>query len=51
MDCLVRGSANISLGIFSNQSESYFEASVGERTFTLRLYVDKKLMNYFIGSR
>lgn len=48
LDCIVGGPANIGLGVFSNQSESYFETSVGERTFALRLYVDKKLMNDFI---
>lgn len=48
MDFVVGSPSNLSIGVFSNQSHSSFETSVGERTFALRLYVDKKLMEDFI---
>lgn len=39
---------NKGIAIFSNQIESYFEPTVGKRTFVLRLFVDKKLMLSFL---
>lgn len=44
----IGNSINYGLAIFNNQTESFFEPSIDERTFAIRLYIDKKLMRKFI---
>lgn len=48
IDYRVGYSIGLGLAILSNKVESSFEPSVGNRTFALRLFVDKKLMNDLI---
>lgn len=43
------GNSTNGIAIFSNQTESYLEPSMGKRTFVLRLFVDKKLMAEFLN--
>jgi AraC-like DNA-binding protein len=41
---------NLGLSILSNQTESFFKPSIGKRTFAIRIFIDKKLMNEFTNS-
>lgn len=42
---------NYGLSIFNNQKDSFFEPSVNERTFAMRLYIDNKLIQTFISDK
>lgn len=41
---------NLGLSMLNNQDNSYFEPAVGQRTFALRLFIDKKLLNEFLNN-
>ena len=44
----IGNSINYGLAIFNNQKDSFFEPSIEEKTFAMRLYIDRKLMRKFI---
>ncbi len=44
----IGNSINYGLSIFNNQNDSYFEPSIDERTFSVRLYIEDKLMHFFV---
>ncbi|MDR7371728.1 AraC family transcriptional regulator [Flavobacterium aquidurense] len=44
----IGNSINLGLTVFNNQKESFFEPSMNERTFAMRLYIDHKLIQPFV---